>query len=115
MIQALAMTVIPSVKAHLVTNHLFQIFFSTGTLLAFYHVLRQFWASSYALIYTGFFASFPMFHCLTATINMDMPTLFFSLLATYFYLRKWRGLMVIALIAGVMTKQSIAIGVIAIS
>lgn len=113
LVQAVLMTWIPNVKVFLVFNHLAQIGFSAGAVVAFFHIVKRMMPPLCAGIFTGILASLPMFHTLTSTINMDMPTVFFSVLAMLLYTRKQFGSMIIALIIGVLIKQSIAIGIIA--
>ncbi len=111
--QALLMKVTPSVTVFLVINHLIQLLFAAGTIAVLYALLKPRLNRINGVLVAAVLFTFPMFHSMATTINMDLPACFFTLLAIWLYDKKFLAATVLALIMGVLVKQSVAIGVLA--
>jgi Dolichyl-phosphate-mannose-protein mannosyltransferase len=114
LVQAVLMKILPNIPTLLLLNHLAEMAMSAGTVVILHAILRRVLNPWNAILVAGIWLSFPMFHTMVATINMDLPASFFTLLAVLLFIKNQRGWMVVALIVGVLTKQSVAVAIIAI-
>ncbi len=114
LVQAILMKISPNIPLFLLVNHIVEMAMCAGTVVILLSLLKRILNPLNAYLVTGIWLSFPMFHVMAATINMDLPACFFSLLAVLLYVRKQYSWMVIALIVGILTKQSVAVSIIAI-
>ncbi len=115
MIQAVMMVSIPNMTVFLMLNHLAQLLVAASSIIVMHSLFKMIVNPRNALLATGIWASFPMFHSMAATINMDLPVCFLSLLGVLFYARKQYAAMLIALTVAVVVKQSAAVAIIAIT
>jgi hypothetical protein len=115
MIQAVMMACIPNITVFLVLNHVVQLLLAALSIVVLHALFKSILNPRNAVLATGVWASFPMFHSMSATINMDLPVCFLTLLGVLMYLRKQYAAMLVAIVAAVLVKQSAAVAIIAIS
>jgi hypothetical protein len=113
LVQAMLMAAIQNVTVFLVVNHLVELMFAAGIVTVLVALLRRRLQVLNVIFVAAVLFSFPMFHSMAATINMDLPACFFTLLAIWLYERKLLVAAVVALVVGVLIKQSVAVAILA--
>lgn len=79
------MTILPSTKIFLIVLHLFY-FYMAATILALlrFFALKTFLDEKKAVLITVLVLSLPLFQSMMELINLEMPTLFFTMLTAYY-------------------------------
>lgn len=115
LVQAFLMKFSPSIPSFLLINHLAETAMSAGYVVILFALLKRILRPLNAFLLTAVFFTYPMFHSMAATINMDLPVGFFSLLAVWLYMKKQNSWMLAALVVAILIKQTAGIAVIAIA
>ncbi len=96
--EAVLMKYIPSTQIIFVINHLIVFFFGAGVIALFRSIASRIFGGTQGLLLSLLVLSMPLFHSQVEAINIEMPTLFFSVLSIYFVLDRkifWAALMAI--------------------
>ena len=86
--QALLMKVIPGSKLFILINHLLTFVLSSGIVVLVRRLLLKIVDEKIALIGAVLLLSLPLFSVQIEQINMEIPTIFFSVLSAYFLTKK---------------------------
>lgn len=86
--QALLLNVIPSTKMFLLVNHLMVFGMAAGIALLFRQIALKAVNSEAAILMSACFLSLPIFQSQVEAINMEMPSVFASVLAVYYLVEK---------------------------
>ncbi len=103
---ALLILIIPTAKVFLVTIH--SLVFLMGSVIAvtFRKILNELFDRETAVLIAVFLVSLPLFQAMVENINMEMASLFFSILAVYFLIRERVGVSVVMAGAALLVKAT---------
>lgn len=103
---ALLMSLIPSVKAFLLVNHLLTFAMTAIIVMIIRHIALKSFAPLNALLIAIISLSLPLFQAQTEAINMEIPSLFFVMLTILFLSNRRFGLATLFACIGLFVKGS---------
>ncbi len=102
--QAILMTLIPHTKLFLLVNHLLTFALGAAIVAAFRDILLKIFSKNLALLVSLLLLSLPLFQSQVEQINMEIPLLFFSVLAVHCLVNKKMGLAALMSMMAVFAK-----------
>lgn len=103
---ALLMSLIPSVKAFLLVNHLLTFAMTATIVMIIRHISLKSFPPIHALLIAIISFSLPLFQAQTEAINMEIPSLFFVMLTLLFLSNRRFGLATLFACIGLFVKGS---------
>jgi len=85
---AVMMKIIKNQQLFLLFNHLLTIGLSSGIITIFFKILRRYISNRISFLFTILILLHPMYLSHTYAISMEIPILFFSIIAIYYFLKE---------------------------
>ncbi|MBF0521752.1 MAG: hypothetical protein HQL24_01710 [Candidatus Omnitrophica bacterium] len=98
---ATLMKIIPSTPIFLLVMHLLHFIFATIVIVTFREILRQTFDEKIAIYGAILLVSLPLFQSMLELLNLEMPCLFFAMLAVYFL---WQRRLVSASVTALLSN-----------